>query len=155
MYEASFTRGFELLYGPIQNYCIIGLLPSYLERTGSSLIYMVDHFIKKGKPNSGFFLNEYEAVVKIIQDNESQNQPTLLLGVTFALLEMIKFIPQQQWNHTIVMETGGMKGRKEEITKEVLLEELRQGFCTEKIYSEYSIASRELKSRPYESFLII
>jgi len=111
LYEESFTKGFELFYGPIENYCIIGLLPSYLERTGSSLVYMVDNFIKKGKPNSGFYLNEYQTVAGIIQENESRNKPTLLLGVTFAMLEMTNAIPQQQWANTIVMETGGMKGR--------------------------------------------
>jgi len=147
MYEASFTKGFELFYGPIQNYCIIGLLPSYLERTGSSLIYMVDHFIKKGKPNSGFFLNEYETVVKIIQDNESRNQPTLLLGVTFAMLEMIKSIPQQQWNHTIVMETGGMKGRGHEITRGELQNQLTKHLGVQHVHSEYGMT--ELLSQAY------
>lgn len=117
IYEESFTKGFELFYGPIENHCVIGLLPSYLERTGSSLVYMVDHFIKRGKPNSGFYLDEYQTVASIIQDNESKNQPTLLLGVTFAMLEMINSLPPQQWTHTIVMETGGMKGRGPEITR--------------------------------------
>ena len=108
LYEQSFTKGFELFYGPIEKYCVIGLLPSYLERKGSSLIYMTEHFIKKGKPNSGFYLNEYETVAQIIQENERRQVPTLLLGVTFAMLEMIKVLPPQKWENTIVMETGGI-----------------------------------------------
>ena len=147
IYEESFTKGFELFYGPIENYCVIGLLPSYLERTGSSLVYMVDHFIKKGKPNSGFYLKEYETVADIIQDNENRNQPTLLLGVTFAMLEMIQSIPQQQWKQTIVMETGGMKGRGPEITREELQTQLTTHLGVQHVHSEYGMT--ELLSQAY------
>ena len=147
LYEESFTKGFELFYGPIENYCIIGLLPSYLERTGSSLVYMVDHFIKKGKSNSGFYLNEYQTVADIIQDNENRNKPTLLLGVTFAMLEMTNAIPQQQWANTIVMETGGMKGRGTEITREELQEKLRTHLGVQHVHSEYGMT--ELLSQAY------
>lgn len=147
LYEKSFTTGFELFYGPIKNYCVIGLLPSYLERSGSSLVYMVDNFIKKGKPNSGFYLNEYQTVANIIQENENRNQPTLLLGVTFAMLEMIKSLPQQRWTNTIVMETGGMKGRGEEITREELQEQLSTHLGVQHVHSEYGMT--ELLSQAY------
>ena len=136
LYEQSFTKGFELFYGPIEKFCVIGLLPSYLERKGSSLIYMTEHFIKKGKPNSGFYLNEYETVAQIIHENERQQVPTLLLGVTFAMLEMIKVLPPQKWKNTVVMETGGMKGRGPEITREELQTQLANHLGVEQVHSE-------------------
>ncbi len=147
IYEDSFTKGFEHFYGPIEKYCVIGLLPSYLERSGSSLVYMVDNFIKKGRANSGFYLNEYDTVAKIIQENEKQNVPTLLLGVTFAMLEMIKAIPKQHWKQTLVMETGGMKGRGPEITREELQAQLTTHLGVEHVHSEYGMT--ELLSQAY------
>ena len=147
LYEQSFTKGFELFYGPIEKFCVIGLLPSYLERKGSSLIYMTEHFIKKGKPNSGFYLNEYETVAQIIHENERQQVPTLLLGVTFAMLEMIKVLPPQKWKNTVVMETGGMKGRGPEITREELQTQLAEHLGVEQVHSEYGMT--ELLSQAY------
>jgi len=147
LYEQSFVSGFELQYGRMDQYCVIGLLPSYLERTGSSLIYMVDYMIQRGKPGSGFYLNQYEEVAHIIKQNEKNGIPTLLFGVTFALLAMAEFLPVQQWNQTIIMETGGMKGRGPEITRDELHDRLLNKFNGANIHSEYGMT--ELLSQAY------
>ncbi|MEY3780713.1 MAG: hypothetical protein RLZZ510_696 [Bacteroidota bacterium] len=147
LYEQSFVSGFELQYGRIDRYCVIGLLPSYLERTGSSLIYMVDYMIQHGMPGSGFYLNQYEEVAEIIAQNEKNGTPTLLFGVTFALLAMAKFLPVQQWQNTIIMETGGMKGRGPEITRDELHIRLMAKFQGASIHSEYGMT--ELLSQAY------
>ena len=147
LYEQSFVSGFELQYGRMDQYCVIGLLPSYLERTGSSLIYMVDYMIQRGKPGSGFYLNQNEEVAHIIKQNEKNGIPTLLFGVTFALLAMAEFLPEQQWNQTIIMETGGMKGRGPEITRDELHGRLLNKFNGANIHSEYGMT--ELLSQAY------
>lgn len=147
LYEQSFTQGFELLYGNINQYCVIGLLPSYLERQGSSLIYMVEAFIRRGQPNSGFYLNQYEEVAQIIAENEAKNIPTLLFGVTFALLDMAEKLPEQAWHRTIIMETGGMKGRGPELTRNEVHEQLSRAFIGAEIHSEYGMT--ELLSQAY------
>ena len=108
LYEESFTRGFELFYGPVNKYCIIGLLPSYLERTNSSLVYMVDKLIGLSEhPQSGFYLHEFEQLAVVLQELEKRKQPILLIGVTFALLDFAEKF-SFPFQHTIVMETGGM-----------------------------------------------
>jgi phenylacetate-coenzyme A ligase PaaK-like adenylate-forming protein len=147
LYEQSFTKAFELQYGQPTDYVILGLLPSYLERTGSSLIYMVNHFIKHSPhPESNFYLNNLEELYKTLQSLESQGKKTLLIGVSFALLDFVEQY-QLRLNHTIVMETGGMKGRRTELVRAELHEQLCQGFGVDCIHSEYGMT--ELLSQAY------
>ena len=147
IYEGSYRKGFELFYGNIKEYCILALLPSYLERDGSSLIYMADDLIKATKhPSSGFFLNNYDELILKLKQLELQQQKTILLGVTYALLDLIgkeKF----QLQHTIIMETGGMKGKRKEMVREELHAVLCEGFGVQKIHSEYGMT--ELLSQAY------
>lgn len=147
VYEKSYNKGFELFYGNPADYCILALLPSYLERTGSSLIQMCQGLIEQSNhPQSGFYLNQYDELTTVINDLEAKGQKTLLIGVSFALLDLIE---QQQFNlkHTIVMETGGMKGRREELTRNALHNSLRKGFGVKNIHSEYGMT--ELLSQAY------
>ncbi len=147
LYEDSFTKGFELFYGPVKECCIIGLLPSYLERKYSSLVYMVDKLIHLSEhPQSGFYLNEYEKLFAVLSELEKQQQKTLLIAVTFALLDFAEkyFLPLK---FTTVMETGGMKGRKEEMIREEVHAILKQSFSLEHIHSEYGMT--ELLSQAY------
>jgi len=147
LYEESFIKCFDMFYGDIKKYCILGLLPSYLERSNASLVYMVDHLIKKSEhPNSGFYLNEYDKLAEVIKINEVNNQQTLLIGVSYALLAFAEKHPMKLSN-TIVMETGGMKGRREEITKEAMHTILKQQFEISEIHSEYGMT--ELLSQAY------
>lgn len=147
LYEQSFTKAFELQYGQPTDYVILGLLPSYLERTGSSLIYMVNHFIKHSPhPESNFYLNNLDELYKTLQSLESQGKKTLLIGVSFALLDFVEQY-QLRLNHTIVMETGGMKGRRTELVRAELHEQLCQGFGVDCIHSEYGMT--ELLSQAY------
>lgn len=147
IYEQSFFQGFERQYGNIEQYCVLGLLPSYLERQGSSLIYMVEHMIQRGQSGSGFYLNQYQEVASRIAQNEAEGIPTLLFGVTFALLAMAETLPTQQWRNTRIMETGGMKGRGPEITRDELHSRLKQTFLGAEIHSEYGMT--ELLSQAY------
>lgn len=146
-YKNSFRKGFEQFYGDIKNYAFLALLPSYLEREGSSLIYMVEDLIAEtSNPNSGFYLyNDDELYQKLTQLQE-QKQPTILIGVTFALLD---FIEEYQLNfpELILMETGGMKGRRKEMIREELHQTLCQGFGVPAIHSEYGMT--ELLSQAY------
>jgi phenylacetate-coenzyme A ligase PaaK-like adenylate-forming protein len=147
LYEESFAKGFRHFFGNPQNYVILGLLPSYLERGDSSLIYMVDHLIKNsGRPESGFYLYNHEELNTTLKALEKQETKTLLLGVSFALLDFAEAFPQQL-QHTLVMETGGMKGRRKELTREELHNQLCKGFGVERIYSEYGMT--ELLSQAY------
>jgi hypothetical protein len=148
-YTKSYTKGFEYFYGPIEDYTVLGLLPNYLERDGSSLIYMVDDFIKKSnKPASGFYLNNLTELSKTLIALDKKGEKVLLVGVTFALLDLIE---RQQFKlqNTIIMETGGMKGRRKEIIRNELHEILCAGFGVSKIYSEYGMT--ELLSQGYSS----
>ena len=148
-YTKSYTKGFEHFYGPIEEYTVLGLLPNYLERDGSSLIYMVDDFIKKSnKPSSGFYLNNLTELSKTLIALDKKGEKVLLIGVTFALLDLIE---RQQFKlqNTIIMETGGMKGRRKEIIRNELHEILSAGFGVSKIYSEYGMT--ELLSQGYSS----
>lgn len=147
VYEQSFTQGFEIQYGRIENYCVIGLLPSYLEREGSSLVYMVDKMIQKGQPKSGFYLDQYQDLANIIDHNEKNEIPTLLFGVTFSLLSMAETVQNRHWTRTIIMETGGMKGRGNELTRNELHEILSDSFGCKNIHSEYGMT--ELLSQAY------
>lgn len=148
-YTKSYTKGFEYFYGPIEEYTVLGLLPNYLERDGSSLIYMVDDFIKKSnKPASGFYLNNLTELSKTLIALDKKGEKVLLIGVTFALLDLIE---RQQFKlqNTIIMETGGMKGRRKEMIRNELHEILCAGFGVSKIHSEYGMT--ELLSQGYSS----
>lgn len=147
LYEESFIRGFELFYGPVKEYCIIGLLPSYLERKNSSLAYMVEKLIQLTEhPQSNFYLNEYEQLFAILGELEKRKQKTLLIGVTFALLDFAEKYPQSL-QYTAIMETGGMKGRREEMIRPEVHELLKNAFHLSAIHSEYGMT--ELLSQAY------
>ena len=147
LYEASFLKAFELFYGKPSNYCIIGLLPSYLERKHSSLVYMVDKLIKaSGHAQSGFYLDDFVKLNEVLYDLENQKQKVWFIGVSFALTDFAIAFPQQL-NSTIVLETGGMKGRKEELTRNELHQLLREHLGTSTIHSEYGMT--ELLSQAY------
>ena len=146
-YEASFRKAFELFYGDIKDYTVLALLPSYLEREGSSLIYMADDLIKQSQnPDSGFFLYNHEELYKQLIKQQHNNKPTLLIGVTFALLDFVENY-SLNFSELIVMETGGMKGRRKEMIREELHEQLRKGFGVAAIHSEYGMT--ELLSQAY------
>jgi phenylacetate-coenzyme A ligase PaaK-like adenylate-forming protein len=145
VYERSYLNAFELFYGNVEDYVIFALLPSYLERNGSSLIYMADDLIRKSKdPESGFYLNEYDLLIGKLK--EKRNKKTLLLGVTYALLDLIEK-EKLTLENTFVMETGGMKGKRKEMVREELHELLCNGFGVEAIHSEYGMT--ELLSQAY------
>jgi hypothetical protein len=147
IYRKSFTGGFEQFYGSINNWCVIGLLPSYLERNHSSLVVMVNEMIKKSNhPKSGFYLYEFDKLAKVLQELEQQKQPVLLVGVTFALLDFAAAHPMPL-KETVIMETGGMKGRKRELTRAEVHEALREAFGIEKIHAEYGMT--EMLSQAY------
>lgn len=149
VYETSFRKGFTRYYGDIQDYAILALLPSYLERKGSSLIYMVEDLIKKSEnPHSGFYLNDLESLLEKLQVLEEQGQKVLLIGVSFALLDLAERFPMKL-NHTTIMETGGMKGRRKEMIRAELHGILKLAFGVEKIHSEYGMT--ELLSQAYST----
>ena len=146
-YKISFQKGFEHFFGAIENYTVLALLPSYMERDGSSLIYMADDMIQNSqKAESGFYLNQWESLKENINQLEEKCQKTLLLGVSFALLD---FVENHSFHlqHTLIMETGGMKGRRKELTRDALHKELKKGFGVPIIYSEYGMT--ELLSQAY------
>ena len=147
LYERSFTAGFKLFYGDPENYCILGLLPSYLERGNSSLVYMVNELIASSNyASSGFFLNNFDELNKVLKTNEAEKIPTILFGVTYALLDFAEAFPQPLINTTII-ETGGMKGRKKEMTRTEVHEALKKNFQKKEIHSEYGMT--ELLSQAY------
>ena len=149
LYEQSFMNCFKQFYGDPKDYCILGLLPNYLERKHSSLVYMTHHLIEKcGHSKSGFYLYDFEQLSTTLIDLEKANQKTLLIGVSFALMDFVDAYPQQL-KHTIVMETGGMKGRKQELTKPALHAYLSKGFGVDSIHSEYGMT--ELLSQAYSN----
>ena len=147
LYEESYLIGFNHFYGNIEDYVVLALLPSYLERDGSSLIYMVNDLIGKSKqPESGFYLNNLEDLGQTLQQLEARQQKTLLIGVSFALLDLVEQF-QFHLKNTIVMETGGMKGRRKEIIRQELHNSLQSGFGVSQIHSEYGMT--ELLSQAY------
>lgn len=149
IYTESFIKGFDLFYGDPSAYCILGLLPSYLERQHSSLVYMVDELIRRsGHPMSGFFLHDLEELGQRLRTLEKQGQKSLLIGVTFGLLDFAAQFPLPL-QHCIVMETGGMKGRRTEMTRQEVHAELKQAFSLEAVHSEYGMT--ELLSQAYAS----
>jgi phenylacetate-coenzyme A ligase PaaK-like adenylate-forming protein len=147
LYERSFTNAFELFYGLPEQYTILALLPSYLERDGSSLVVMADALIKQSKkPLSGFYLNNTAELKQTLEKLVTEGQPILLLGVTFALLDFAAEFSLKLPN-TIVMETGGMKGRRKEMIREEVHQTLKQAWQLEAIHSEYGMT--ELLSQAY------
>lgn len=147
LYEESYRNAFSEFYGNIEDYCVLALLPSYLEREGSSLIHMVDDLIKSSNhKDSGFYLNNYEELIAKLIELDNSGQNVLLIGVTYALLDLIE-INQFQLKNSIIMETGGMKGKRKEIIREELHDILCQGFGVPVIHSEYGMT--ELLSQAY------
>lgn len=147
LYNKSFSKTFRLYYGNPGEFCILGLLPGYLERENSSLITMVSELIKNSKsPHSGFYLHNHDKLYQALVRNEIIRQPTLLIGVTYALLGFAEKYSMKLQN-TIVMETGGMKGRREEITRKEVHHILKNKLNLKTIHSEYGMT--ELLSQAY------
>ncbi len=146
-YKQNTELGFQKFYGHPSNYCILALLPSYLERSGSSLIFMADHFIQQSKyPQSGFFLNNTDDLLQVLSSVKKNKIPTILLGVSFALLDLAERYEIDLTN-IIVMETGGMKGRRKELTRSELHAILKASFGIKSVHSEYGMT--ELFSQAY------
>jgi hypothetical protein len=147
LYEESYRKGFSQFYGNIEDYVILALLPSYLEREGSSLIYMVEDLIQMTENSeSGFFLYNHKELIEKLKRLDSSGQNVILIGVTYALLDLIEG-QKFQLQNTIIMETGGMKGKRKEMIREELHEQLCQGFGVRAIHSEYGMT--ELLSQAY------
>ncbi len=147
LYEQSFMTGFRHFYGEPGKYCFLALLPSYHEQEQSSLLYMVRTLIASSPhEQSGFYLNNYEALIQNLQFTRKQNIPVILFGVSFALLELAE---QYKINldHCTIIETGGMKGRRKELTREELHTYLCDRFNVFRIHSEYGMT--ELLSQAY------
>lgn len=154
LYIQSFTKGFEYFFGSAEDITVLALLPSYLEQENSSLVYMVDHLIKISNSNeSGFYLKDYEGLINKLKVLENKNKKTLLIGVTYALLDLIEHQKMDVirktggLKNTMVMETGGMKGKRKELIKSELHNVLKKGFGVSRIYSEYGMT--ELLSQAY------
>lgn len=147
LYKQSFIEGFRRFYGEPGDWCIIGLLPSYLERTGSSLVMMVDELIKlSGNKHSGFYLYEYEKLANGLLEQETWNRQTLVIGVTYALLDFAEKFPMEL-KHTTIMETGGMKGRRKEMVRDEVHSIIREQLAVPVVHSEYGMT--ELLSQAY------
>lgn len=156
LYEESIYKSFEQFIGKPEDYIFLGLLPNYSENPHSSLIYMVDFLMKKsGKPENGYFLYNHQELFELLQKLGQENKKIILFGVSFALLDFLDYCHSERSEESVsirseyltVIETGGMKGRKEEMTKDELLKTLQKGFGTDKIFSEYSMT--ELLSQAY------
>lgn len=146
-YEQSFNRTFELFYGPVKDICLLALLPSYLEREGSSLIYMVDSLLSQSRhPESGYFLHNLTELQHTLLNLKNEGKKTILIGVTYALLDFTEQF-SIDFPELIVMETGGMKGKRKEMVREELHQLLCKGFGVPKIHSEYGMT--ELLSQAY------
>jgi len=147
LYKDSFNKSFKAFYGNIEDYVVLALLPSYLERDGSSLIYMVDAMIKQSQhPESGFYLDNLSELSETLKRIDTQGKKVLLIGVSFALLDLVEAY-SFNLNNTIIMETGGMKGRRKELIREELHTKLKAGFGLKNIHSEYGMT--ELLSQAY------
>ena len=154
LYEQSYRQGFSQFYGNIEDYIILGLMPSYLDRSGSSLIYMFNDLIKMtNNSDSGFYLRNQQELLKKLQSLQNSNKTILLIGVTFALLDLIEYAKTIDFDlvnnakNCIIMETGGMKGRRKEMIREELHQQLYEGFGVKNIHSEYGMT--ELLSQAY------
>jgi hypothetical protein len=149
LYEASFNLAFKQFYGDPKDICILALLPSYKEREGSSLVYMVDSLLAQSEhPDSGYFLHNHGALFAKLTMLRASGQKTLLLGVTYALLDFLDLY-RLHFPELIVMETGGMKGKRKEMVRAELHEVLQSGFGVNAIHSEYGMT--ELLSQGYSS----
>ncbi|WP_066311344.1 acyl transferase [Flavobacterium sp. TAB 87] len=147
IYEESYRSGFTQFYGNIEDYVVLALLPSYLERDGSSLIYMIEDLIRLSKQKeSGFYLHNHEELIEKLEKLDQSGQNVILIGVTYALLDLIEKHPFKLQN-TIIMETGGMKGKRKEMIREELHEQLCAGFGVTAIHSEYGMT--ELLAQAY------
>jgi phenylacetate-coenzyme A ligase PaaK-like adenylate-forming protein len=147
LYEQSYRKGFSQFYGNIEDYVVLALLPSYLEREGSSLIYMVkDLILQSNNSESGFYLHNLDALIEKLNTLDSSGKNVILIGVTYALLDLIEK-QNFQLKNTIIMETGGMKGKRKEMIREELHEQLCTGFGVSAIHSEYGMT--ELLSQAY------
>lgn len=147
LYQQSFTQGFKAFYGNPSDWCILALLPSYQQQPGSSLIYMADHLIRQSaNPMSGYLPAEPKQAADILLKADGAGQNVLLIGVSYALLDLARSFPMKL-HHTVVMETGGMKGRGQELVREALHERLCSGLGVEGIHSEYGMT--ELLSQAY------
>lgn len=147
IYETSFTKSFEKHYGQIEDHCILALLPTYLDNESSSLVYMVDYLIKKSnRPDSGFYLNNLDDLASKLKKLNNNNTKVLLLGVSYALIDLAEQFPMDLSN-VIIMETGGMKGKRKELTKKELHAYLSSRFQVKSIHSEYGMT--ELLSQAY------
>lgn len=147
LYEESFAKTFQLFYGAPEEWTILALLPSYLEREGSSLVYMAEALVKKSaQPDSGFYLHDYTALSAKLKSLEANEKKCLLLGVTYALLDLAEQFPPEL-KHTVIMETGGMKGKRREMVREELHAILKNAFGVNAIHSEYGMT--ELLSQAY------
>jgi len=150
LYRESFLRTFNAFYGSPEKLCILALLPSYLERETSSLVYMMDHLIRWSKhPDSGFYLDNLGDLSAILQKRNNDQQATLLVGVSFALLDLAEQHPMEFWSNISLMETGGMKGRRKEMVRSELHEQLQAAFDLRTIHSEYGMT--ELLSQAYSA----
>ena len=154
LYEESYRKAFSEFYGNIEDYTVLALLPSYLEREGSSLIYMVDDLIKQSNnPESGFYLHNHTELLAKLEQLHQQEQNVILIGVTYALLDLIEYAQSISFplrglgGSLIIMETGGMKGKRKEMIREELHQQLCDGFGVSAIHSEYGMT--ELLSQAY------
>lgn len=147
LYRESYLRGFQQFYGDIKDYVVLALLPNYLERKGSSLVFMVDDLIQKSQHSeSGFYLDNLKELANKLIELDKKGQKTLLIGVSFALLDLIE-MQNFTLKNTIIMETGGMKGRRKELVRDELHTILQKGFGVDTIHSEYGMT--ELLSQGY------
>lgn len=150
LYQESLVENFRRTYGDPAQLCILALLPSYLERKNASLVYMMDHLVKlSGHPDSGFYLDDLEGLAQILKRRNEDGHPTLLLGVSFALLELAEKHPVSLNDNVTLMETGGMKGRRKEMIREELHAVLGNAFGKKTIHSEYGMT--ELLSQAYSA----
>ncbi len=149
LYRENLLAGFESQYGSLKDYCILALLPGYSERSNSSLVFMVNEMMKKSNhPSQGYFLNDSDSLIKVLKELESTSQKTILLGVTHALLDLAEKFPMPL-KHTLVMETGGMKGQRKAMVRDELHAYLCQRFALSTIHSEYGMT--ELLSQAYSN----
>lgn len=147
VYETSFSNAFRLFFGPPEQYCILGLLPTYTDRPNASLAYMVQHVMGQSKhPDSNFFLSNFQELQSLLRHLDTKKQPTILFGVTFALLDFVSEY-QGDFNYLKVIETGGMKGRGEEWSKKQIHDVIRNALGLSQVFSEYGMT--ELFSQAY------
>ncbi len=149
LYETSFQNAFKRFYGNVEEYCVLALLPSYLEKGNSSLVYMAERLMRQSNhPENGFFIHNFNELAARLAALEFQQQKVLLIGVTYALLDFAEQFPMHL-RHTTIIETGGMKGRRKEMLREEVHQELKQAFNIENIHSEYGMT--ELLSQAYSN----